>query len=66
MLSEDWIPPEPGETSITVLPCGCVITAVGDTKELQVAPCHMDCVNLQTALGLADERGTPIEYRQAP
>jgi hypothetical protein len=51
-----------------VLPCGCFIkcVVVDGRNEMQISPCRMNCINLQNAIGLAEEKPVPVEYRYAP
>lgn len=48
-----------------VLPCGCVIRCaiIDDVKTVMYIPCEQTCVNYLNALGLADDRGLPVEKR---
>lgn len=61
-------PEKPGDPDqVTVLPCGCVITCtLTPEREMRVAPCRMDCVNVQNTLDLAAKANLPVERRRAP
>ena len=57
MMSD--IPPD------EVLPCGCIIrcSIVNGVKTLTYIPCRQTCVNYRNTLGLADDKGVPVEKR---
>ena len=51
-----------------VLPCGCVIrcSVIDGVNTMTYIPCRETCDNYRNALGLADEKGLPVERRMAP
>ena len=51
-----------------VLPCGCYVThrVEGGERLMRIVPCKLDCVNLSTALKIADAKGKPVMMRMGP